>query len=151
MASPTSRATWRTAIDDLAIRNLVARLAQAADDRDETSYRACLAQTVSTNVEGKLLQISADDYAHAAIARLARTDWTHHILMNPVICVDQSELHASASIDVVVEIARVEVTAGRLRETKGGRYSLEFISQDGVWQITRRTVRWRYSDVKRCL
>lgn len=150
MASTRSGATWRTAVDELAIRNLVARLAQAADDRDETSYRACLAQTVTANIEGKLLHVPAAEYARASIARLARTEWTHHMLMNPVICVDESGAQASASIDVVVEIAHGHASASPRRETMGGRYNLDFIRQNDGWLITRRAVRWRYSDVKRC-
>jgi hypothetical protein len=73
------------------------------------------------------------------MARLTRTEWTHHKLVNPVIRVDASGLHASASIDVVVEIAH-------LRAEAGGRYDLDFVLQDEGWRINRRDVRWRYSD-----
>jgi hypothetical protein len=73
------------------------------------------------------------------------------MLMNPVICVDASGTHASASIDVVVEIAHVHATPGGRRETMGGRYNLDFVRQDEGWRISRRVVRWRYSDVKGCL
>jgi hypothetical protein len=80
------------------------------------------------------------------MARLTRTEWTHHKLVNPVIRVDASGLHASASIDVVVEIAHLRADAGCRRTTIGGRYDLDLVLQDEGWRINRRDVRWRYSD-----
>ena len=69
--------TLRAAVDELAVRNLVARLAQAADDRDEAAYRRCFARNVTTETgPGERHRVSAADYAAGfdGAARSCRLD-----------------------------------------------------------------------------
>ncbi|MEP7454099.1 nuclear transport factor 2 family protein [Phyllobacterium sp. SB3] len=135
----------QTAQDELEILRLVARLAQASDDRDEATYKACLATRISSGTPGlDEVTVSADVYSSASIARLSLTDWTHHKLMNAIINV--GEIRASASIDCVVEVARSTQGGQILRTTIGGRYQLEFVRTDGKWLINRRLMHRRYID-----
>jgi hypothetical protein len=60
------------ALDELAIRKLLARLAQAADDRDEAAYTGCLARTVRADPSEEANSVPADAYARASMARLSR-------------------------------------------------------------------------------
>ncbi|APR80458.1 Hypothetical protein A7982_05805 [Minicystis rosea] len=130
--------------DELAILRLVARLAQASDDRDETAYRVCFADTVQSGSPGGLTAtIPAEEYARQAIARLSRTDWTHHKLANPIVRVDTHRARATARIDVVVEIAAT--SHGRQQHaTIGGRYELSFVRANGAWRIDGRVLHQRY-------
>ena len=43
---PRAATALELVVDELAIRKLLARLAQAADDRDAAGYRACLTDSV---------------------------------------------------------------------------------------------------------
>jgi hypothetical protein len=72
------------------------------------------------------------------MARLTRTEWSHHKLVNPVIRVDADGRHASASIDVVVEIAYLRADAGCRRTTIGDRYDVDLVLQDVSWRISQR-------------
>lgn len=130
--------------DELEILRLVARLAQASDDRDGPAYRACFADSVRGGSSGGLdATLSAEDYAREAVARLSRTDWTHHKLANPVVCIDADRARATARIDVVVEIAAT--WDGRQRHaTVGGRYELSFVRATGAWRIDGRVLHRRY-------
>jgi len=134
----------RDPADELAILKLVARLAQAADDRDEEAYRACLASEVQGGPPGTHeAAIPANCYAKASIARVSQFAWTHHKLMNPIVEVDED--HATARIDVVVDRCGQD-DAGRVhRATIGGRYDLGFIRSNGEWRIDRRRLSRRYA------
>uniref|UniRef100_UPI0035C98B0E nuclear transport factor 2 family protein n=1 Tax=uncultured Sphingomonas sp. TaxID=158754 RepID=UPI0035C98B0E len=128
------------AADILAIMTVSARLAQAADDRDEAAYAACLAPTVD-GPDGR--DISAADYARASIGRVATMDWTHHRLVNPIVTIEDER--ASACIDVVIDMARRDPAGTERHATMGGRYNLGFRRLDGEWRIDRRTLHRRYS------
>lgn len=147
MKTPNTDRTWQTACHELAIRNLVARLAQAGDDRDERAYRQCLAPTVvtATDQSGEI-GLSADEITRGSMARLACTDWTHHKLANAVIQVGAGQRQAAALIDVVVEVAYSAADSSRHRATVGGRYDLGFVYFDDDWLIDRRITHWRYRD-----
>lgn len=135
------------AMDELAIRKLVARLAQATDDRDEAAYRSCLDDTVTVgHAEEDASVVPAATYAHDAIRRAAATSWTHHKLFNPVIDIAPAGDRATASIDVVVEMSRPDSGGRQRRTTIGGRYRLGFVRTDGEWRIDRRAMRQRYVD-----
>jgi hypothetical protein len=146
MANSSADAVWHAAVDELAILNLVARLAQAADDRNEAAYRACLAPWVWTDVGGERRDVPADEYVRASMTRLARAEWTHHKLANPVISIDTCGAHASALIDVVVEIAYSDADGRHRRATIGGRYDLGLVRQGDEWRIDRRIMHCRYSE-----
>jgi hypothetical protein len=146
MANSNSGAVWHAAVNELAILNLVARLAQAADDRNEAAYRACLAPWVWTDVGGEQRDVPADEYVRASMTRLARADWTHHKLANPVISIHTGGVHASALIDVVVEVAYSDADGRHWRATIGGRYDLGLIRQGDEWRIDRRIMHCRYSE-----
>jgi len=132
------------AIEELALFKLAARLAQAGDDRDAAAYRACLADMVWSGPPGEPVSVPADLYVEHAIARLSRTDWTHHRLANPVIDLCAGGARAGASIDVVVELSRTDAAGAQRRSTIGGRYWLGFVRDDGVWRIDRRALQRRY-------
>lgn len=126
--------------DELEILRLVARLAQASDDRDENAYQECFADSVRSARDAT---ISAEAYARQAMARLSRTDWTHHKLANPIVHVDTRWARATAKIDVVVEIASTR--HGRQQHaTVGGRYELSFVRANGAWRIDGRVLHQRY-------
>lgn len=126
--------------DELEILRLVARLAQASDDRDEIAYRECFADSVGRALD---TAVSAEAYARQAMARLSRTDWTHHKLANPVVRVDTRRARATARIDVVVEIASTR--DGRQQHaTVGGRYELSFVRENAGWRIDGRVLHQRY-------
>lgn len=124
---------------------LAARLAQASDDRDPAAYRACFADTICGNETDATAIVGADDYVRDAMARLERTVWTHHRLVNPVIEVEPGGARAVASIDVVVEVCRMDEYGTRFRGTLGGRYRLGFVRAAGGWRIDRRTLSRRYA------
>jgi hypothetical protein len=134
------------ASDQWAILTLAARLAQAADDRDEVAYRACLAGRVFSGSPEESRSVSAGLYAREAIARAARADWTHHKLANPVIEIHDDGNHASARIDVVVDLMRTDDRGVRHRLTLGGRYVLGLVRLDGAWRIECRAIHRRYVD-----
>lgn len=132
-------------IEEWAIFQLAARLAQAADDRDLPAYQACLADAIWTGSPGEAAPIAADTYARDAMRRLAGTRWTHHKLCNPVIDIDADGRRASASIDVVVTARRVADTGAPARSVFGGRYLLGLIRTERGWRIERRRLAPRYS------
>src|SRR5207244_11986256 len=73
--------------DELEIMRLLARLAQAVDDRDANAYRDCLADEVvclvsdaSPNEVSRA--VSREPYARRAIESVSAFDWTHHRLCN---------------------------------------------------------------------
>lgn len=133
------------AFEEAAILKLTARLAQASDDRDSVAYRACFADSICGNETDGTAIVGADDYVRDAMARLERTVWTHHRLINPVIEVEPGGARAIASIDVVVEVCRADEHGAWFRGTLGGRYRLGFVRANGGWRIDRRTLFRRYA------
>jgi hypothetical protein len=61
-------------LDELAIRQLLARLAQAADDRDAASYRACPADRVRAEPSEAAAPVPAEAYARASMSRLSHAN-----------------------------------------------------------------------------
>ncbi len=117
--------------DELEIMRLLARLAQAVDDRDIHAYRDCLADEVVCLVSDPSRNetwraMPSDAYARQAVESVSAFDWTHHRLCNFVIVVDG------------------ERATARLL-TVGGRYDLEFTRMPAGWRITRRHMRTRYA------
>lgn len=135
--------------DEAEILKLVARLAQASDDRDAEAYRACFADAVDSSVPGQATIIAADTYVRDAMIRLRRTEWTHHQLVNPVVEVEPYGIRAAASIDVVVVLCRTDDWGERIRGTMGGRYDLGFVRAGGAWRIDRRVLIRRYAYCER--
>lgn len=131
-------------LDEAAILKLVARLAQASDDRDAAVYRSCFADTVSGGTAGETVVTPADDYVRDAMNRLTWTEWTHHRLINPIVDVEPSRKRATASIDVVVKLCRTDDWGARFRGTFGGRYQLGFVRAKGGWRIDHRALVRRY-------
>ncbi|GEM_PF-1196710 len=132
-------------IEEWAIFKLAARLAQAADDRDQTAYRACLADRIWTGAPDETAPVSADTYTRDAMRRLAGMRWTHHKLCNPVIDIDADGQRASASIDVIVTARRIADAGEPARSVFGGRYLLGLIRTGRGWRIERRRLAPRYS------
>jgi hypothetical protein len=133
--------------EEWAIYRLAARLAQAGDDRDEAAYRACLADAVWSGPAHQGACVPRETYARDAMERLSRTVWTHHLLANPVIAVDERGRSADAAIDVVVTACLAMGVMGEepgRRITCGGRYELGFERGATGWCINRRFLRIRY-------
>ncbi|HEV7257927.1 MAG TPA: nuclear transport factor 2 family protein [Bosea sp. (in: a-proteobacteria)] len=133
-------------VDELAIRKLLARLAQAADDRDAAGYRACLAETVRAEPSEEAAPIPADDYVRASMARLSRAHWTQHRLANPVIDIQPDRQRARARVDLVVDLAVTDTEGEQHRLTLGGRYDIGLTRRSGTWLIDRRWLRQLYAD-----
>lgn len=139
------------AMDETAIRKLLFRLAEAADNRDEPAYRACLASTVRKGAAGDNgPSVPAESYARASIALLSRADWTHHTLTTPVIDIEAGRQRASARVDVVVDIAFTDSGKKPHRLELGGRYDVGCVRRGGAWWIDRCTpLRLRlFGDIK---
>jgi hypothetical protein len=133
--------------DELEIRRLLARLAQAIDDRNETGYLACLANQVHVDELGsESRRVEAKAYARDAVQRAARTDWTHHKLTNPVIHRDRDPDRATAVVDVVIDLAWSQKGGSQKRATIGGRYLLGFVRLGGAWRVDQRVFRRRYAE-----
>ena len=136
--------------DELEIMRLLARLAQAVDDRDVHAYRDCLADEVvclvsdpSPNETWRAMP--SDAYARQSVESVSAFDWTHHRLCNFVIVVDGERAHGK--VDVVAEMQAPATDNGataRVR-TVGGRYDLEFTRMPAGWRITKRHMRTRYT------
>src|ERR1700692_1602866 len=79
--------------DELEIMRLLARLAQAVDDRDAEAYRDCLADEVvclasDTSPNEGWRAGPGGAYARRAVESVSGFDWTHHRLCNFVIVID---------------------------------------------------------------
>src|SRR5258706_1389824 len=69
--------------DELEIMRLLARLAQAVDDRDADAYRDCLADEVVCLVSDTFPNevwraVSTEAYARRAVESVSAFDWNHH-------------------------------------------------------------------------
>lgn len=136
------------AADELEILRLLAKVSQAADDRDEDAYRACFADTVLEpsrvpGEEGQWRQVPSQDYARRAVETVRDLDWTHHRIGNCYVTLDGD--HASAKADVVVDMEAVDATGKRERLTIGGRHELEFARSPEGWRMTMRSLVRRYT------
>ena len=136
--------------DELEIMRLLARLAQAVDDRDADAYRDCLADEVvclvsesSPNEVWRAMPSTA--YARQAVDSASGFDWTHHSLCNFVIVIAGERAHGK--VDVVAQMQAPKAGDGGAppRLTVGGRYDLEFGKVATEWRITKRHMRARYT------
>jgi SnoaL-like domain len=142
---PTTRAD-----DELEIMRLLARLAQAVDDRDTNAYRECLADEVVCLVSDPSPNetwraVPSEAYARRAVESVSAFDWTHHRLCNFVIVVDGERAHGK--VDVVAQMQGPATDDGDTPPmlTVGGRYDLEFTKVATGWRITKRHMRTRYT------
>ena len=133
-------------IDELEILRLLARLAQAVDDRDEASYRACVADEVMeaspSGDPNSWFAVSGQEYARRSIETVSDMKWTHHKLCNPI--VDLMGDRATAKADVVVDMEGTGREGRHEHLTIGGRYELEFARLDQGWRISKRHLVRRY-------
>jgi ketosteroid isomerase-like protein len=136
--------------DELEIMRLLARLAQAVDDRDINAYRDCLADEVVCLVSDPSRNetwraVPSDAYARQAVESVSAFDWTHHRLCNFVIVVDGERAHGK--VDVVAEMKGPTTDDGDTPTmlTVGGRYDLEFTKVATGWRIAKRNMRTRYT------
>jgi len=138
--------------DELDIMRLLARLAQAVDDRDIHAYRDCLADEVvclvsdpSPNPNETWRAMPSDAYSRQAVESVSSFDWTHHRLCNFVIVVDGERAHGK--VDVVAEMKAPATDNGATARvlTVGGRYDLEFTRMPAGWRITKRHMKTRYT------
>jgi ketosteroid isomerase-like protein len=136
--------------DELEIMRLLARLAQAVDDRDINAYRDCLADEVVCLVSDPSRnetwrRVPSDAYARQAVESVSAFDWTHHRLCNFVIVVDGERAHGK--VDIVAEMKGSTTADGDTPTmlTVGGRYDLEFTKVATGWRIAKRNMRTRYT------
>jgi len=132
--------------DELEILRLLATLAQAIDDRDESRYRACFTDEVTepspTGDVNSWRVVSRQEYTRRSMTAVSKMAWTHHKLCNPI--VDVTGDRASAKADVVVDMEAVGGGDPRKRLTVGGRYDIAFIRLDNTWRINKRRLVRRY-------
>ena len=136
--------------DELEIMRLLARLAQAVDDRDADAYRDCLADEVVCLVSDASPNevwraVPGEAYARRAVESVSGFDWTHHRLCNFVIVIDGERAHGK--VDVVAQMQAPTADDGGAPPmlTVGGRYDLEFGKVATEWRITKRNMRTRYT------
>jgi len=136
--------------DELEIMRLLARLAQAVDDRDADAYRDCLASEVvcpvsSTSPNEGWHAVPREAYARQAVESVSGLDWTHHRLCNFVIVIDGERAHGK--VDVVAQMQAPAADDGGAPPmlTVGGRYDLEFSKVATAWRITKRHMTTRYT------
>jgi hypothetical protein len=135
--------------DELEIMRLLARLAQAVDDRDIDAYRDCLGGEVVCPVSNTPSEgwhaVPGDAYARQAVESVSGFDWTHHRLCNFVIVIDGER--ARGKVDVVAQLQAPTAGDGGAPPmlTVGGRYDLEFGKAHTEWRITKRSMRTRYT------
>jgi SnoaL-like domain len=136
--------------DELEIMRLLARLAQAVDDRDADAYRDCLADEVVCLVSDPSPNevwraVPREAYARRAVESVSGFDWTHHRLCNFVIVIDGERAHGK--VDVVAQMQAPTTADGGAPPmlTVGGRYDLDFTKVATEWRITKRTMRTRYT------
>jgi 3-phenylpropionate/cinnamic acid dioxygenase small subunit len=136
--------------DELEIMRLLARLAQAVDDRDAEAYRDCLADEVvclvaDTSPNEVWRAMPRETYARQAVESVSAFDWTHHRLCNFVIVIDGERAHGK--VDVVAQLQAPPANDGGAPPTftVGGRYDLEFSKVVTEWRITKRHMRTRYT------
>jgi hypothetical protein len=136
--------------DELEIMRLLARLAQAVDDRDAEAYRDCLADDVVCLVPGTSPNevrraMPGEAYARQAVESVSGFEWTHHRLCNFVIVIDDERAHGK--VDVVAQLQAPQADDGGAPPTLtvGGRYDLEFSKVTTEWRITKRHMTTRYT------
>jgi SnoaL-like domain len=75
--------------DELEILQILAKLAQAIDDRDEVRYRACLADEVMgpapSENPSRWPAVTSQEYARRSVESVSDMEWTHHKLCNPIV------------------------------------------------------------------
>src|SRR5258706_7934014 len=135
--------------DELEIMRLLARLAQAVDDRDINAYRDCLADEVGCLVSDPSRnetwrRVPSDAYARQAVESVSAFDWTHHRLCNFVIVVDGERAHGKVDVVAQMQSPGTENGGEPPLLTVGGRYDLEFGKVGIEWRITKRHMRTRY-------
>jgi len=136
--------------DELEIMRLLARLAQAVDDRDADAYGNCLADEVvcpvsNTSPNEGWHAVPREAYARQAVESVSGLDWTHHRLCNFVIVIDGERAHGK--VDVVAQLQAPTAGDGGAPPmlTVGGRYDLDFTKVATAWRITKRNMRTRYT------
>ena len=140
----------KRADDELEIMRLLARLAQAVDDRDADAYRDCLADEVVCLVSDASPNevwraVSREAYARRAVESVSAFDWTHHRLCNFVIVVAGERAHGKVDVVAQMQAPRTDNGGAPPMLTVGGRYDLEFGKVATEWRITKRHMRTRYT------
>jgi ketosteroid isomerase-like protein len=136
--------------DELEIMRLLARLAQAVDDRDADAYRDCLADEVVCLVPGSSPDevwraVPGEAYARQAVESVSGFDWTHHRLCNFVIVIDGERAHGKVDVVAQMQVPKADDGGAPPRLTVGGRYDLEFGKVATEWRITKRHMKTRYT------
>lgn len=132
--------------DELEIMRLLARLAQAVDDRDADAYRDCLADEVVCLVSDAFPNevwraVPREAYARRAVESGSAFDWTHHRLCNFVIVVAGERGHGKVDVVAQMQAPRTDNGGAPPMLTVGGRYDLEFGKVATEWRITKRHMR----------
>jgi 3-phenylpropionate/cinnamic acid dioxygenase small subunit len=128
---------------------LLARLAQAVDDRDTDAYRDCLADEVvclvsDTSPNEVWRAMPREAYARQAVESVSAFDWTHHRLCNFVIVIDGERASARKSRRRCPAAGAASQRRRRAAVVHGGgRYDLEFSKVVTEWRITKRHMRTR--------
>src|SRR5436189_3832970 len=113
-----------SADDEQEIMRLVARLAQAVDDRDADAYRDCLADEVVCLVSDASPNeiwraVPREAYARRAVESVSAFDWTHHRLCNFVIVVAGERAHGKVDVGTQLQAHGTD-DGGAAPKVKGG-------------------------------
>jgi hypothetical protein len=134
------------ACDELAIMNLLARLARAQDDLDLAAYKRCFADRVLLTAAAAVpdwspKEIPVEELAEMIFATISRYDAGHHMICNPIIDVDGDEASCLADFHAVATLIEDGQTASAFA---GGRYVVRLRRQRGDWVIFERSAQVLY-------
>src|SRR3954447_22988431 len=129
-----------SADDELEIMRLLARLAQAVDDRDANAYRDCLADEVVCLVSDASPNevwrpVPREAYARRAVESGSAFDWTHHRLSNFVIVVRGDRARGKVAVLAQMRAPGPDNGGTPPLLPVGGRYDLEFGKVATEWRI----------------
>lgn len=112
---------------------LMARYARALDTRDESAFRACLADEVRIDNAGNpTLELSGDDWAAQAMRAVGFFDGTEHRISNPQVSVSGDDAQYTADLEARhwnpdTTIVVFASYANRMRNTAAGWRIAHFV------------------------
>lgn len=145
-ATPSDPQLLRRVADELEIRQLVARLARAQDDRDRDTYRGCFTDRVLLTEAAMTSgweprEISVDELADMYFTSTEHVEFGHHMVFNLLISTDGDRATCGADLFAV---ASRQAGGDSVISMTGGRYDLGLRRSAGRWLICERAMRVRY-------
>ena len=134
-----TKAPERATADELAIRNLIARLAQLADDGDLDDYIQCFSKDAVWGGSGFGEKKGIEEIMAGAVERRASGTsgpGTHsrHVITTTIVTLDGDSATARSVFHFYTQLD----TTPTLQIM--GVYDDEFLRGDGSWTLSRRTI-----------